>query len=111
MSTPQDEFDGAQRILKKYCGELVKQMAQEIIAHKEDFESPGFGNEADEIIEKYAIKLNRVCPVFSNLSWFAFREKPNGTEPLGKDEFRCFGCGSVIRREDESCRVCGWTWK
>jgi len=111
MSTPQSEFDGAQRILKKYYRELVKRMAEEIIEHKEDFESPGFGSQADEIIEKYALQLHRLCPVFSNLSQFAFRKKPKGTEPLGKDEFRCFGCGGVIRREDESCRICGWSWK
>jgi hypothetical protein len=111
MFTPKNEFDGAQRILKKYYRNLVKQMADEIIEHREDFESPGFGSRADEIVEKYALQLHRLCPVFSNLGQFAFREKPNGTEPLGKDEFRCFGCGGVIRREDEMCRICGWSWK
>ena len=111
MAIPQNEFDGAQRILKKYYSELVKRMAEEIIEHKEDFESPGFGSQADEIVEKYALQLQRLYTVFSNLSQFAFREKPKSTEPLGKDEFRCFGCGGVIRREDESCRICGWSWK
>ena len=33
--------DGAQRILKKYYRELVKRMAEEIIEHKDDFESLG----------------------------------------------------------------------
>ena len=111
MFTPKNEFDGAQRILKKYYSELVKRMAEEIVEHREDFESPGFDSHADEIIEKYAVQLHRLCPVFSNLSQFAFREKPEGKEPLSKDEFRCFGCGSVIRRDDNQCRVCGWTWK
>jgi len=111
MSTPQDEFDAAQRILKQYYRGLVKRMAEEIIEHKEDFESPGFGSQAEEIIEKYALQLHRLCPVYSNLSQFARREKPRGKEPLGKDEFRCFECGAVIRREDESCRLCGWSWK
>jgi hypothetical protein len=92
MNMPQNEFDGAQRILKKYYRELVKRMAE-------------------EIIEKYALQLHRLCPVFSNLSQFAFREKPKGTEPLGRDEFRCFGCGGVIHREDDSCRSCGLSWK
>lgn len=111
MSIPQNEFDGAQRILKKYYSALVKQMAEEIIEHREDFESSGFGNQAEDIIEKYANQLNRLCPVFANLTQFAFREKPKGTEPLTKDEFRCFGCGGVIRREDERCGICGWSWK
>jgi len=111
MPGPQNEFDAAQRILKKYYRELVTRMAEEIIEHKEDFESPGFGSHADEIIEKYAIQLNRLCPVFSNLGQFAFREKPKGSEPLGKEDFRCFGCGGVIAPEDQVCRACGWTWK
>jgi hypothetical protein len=38
-------------------------------------------------------------------------EMPTGTEPFGKDEFRCLGCGGVIRREDKACRICGWSWK
>ena len=111
MATPQNEFDGAQRILKRYYRDLMKQMADEIIEHREDFESPGFGGEAEEIIEKYAQKLHRLCLVFSNLNQFAFREMPKGKEPLGKDEFRCFGCGGLIRREDESCPICHWSWK
>jgi hypothetical protein len=111
MLTPKNEFDGAQRILKKYYGELVKQMAEEIIEHGEDFESPGFGSHGDEIIEKYAVQLHRLYSVFSNLSAFAFREKPEGKEALSKDEFRCFGCGGVIHREDDKCKLCGWTWK
>jgi rubrerythrin len=49
--------------------------------------------------------------VFSNLSQFEFREKPQGTQPLSKDEFRCFGCGGAIKYEDESCPLCGWSWK
>lgn len=109
--TPENEFDGAQQILKRYYRGLVKQLAEEIIQHREDFESPGFGSSAEEIIEKYAIKLNRLCPVFENLNQFAFREKPEGEEPLAKDEFRCFRCGGVIRRQDQYCALCHWTWK
>lgn len=111
MAIPQNEFDGAQRILKKFYRELAKRMADEIIEHKEDFESPSFGNQADDILERYSQQLCRLSTVFSNLNQFASREKPRSTESLGKDDFRCFGCGSVIRREDEACRICGWSWK
>lgn len=110
MPPPQNEFDGAQRILKKYYRALVKRMADEIIEHKEDFESSGFGGQAEDILEKYGLQLHRLCIVFSNLHQFA-SEKPEGKEPLGKDDFRCFGCGGVIRRQDEACPLCGWTWK
>jgi len=44
MATPVNEFDGAQRILKKYYRELMKRMAVQIIGNKEHFESPGFGS-------------------------------------------------------------------
>jgi hypothetical protein len=111
MATPKSEFDEAQRVLKKYYNELVKQMAEEIIQHREDFESQGFGSQADDIVEKYAQQLHKLSTVFYNLSQFSFREKPNGKVPLSKDEFRCFSCGSVIRRIDEFCQVCRWTWK
>jgi hypothetical protein len=111
MAMPQNEFDEAQRVLKKYYGELVKQMAEEIVQHREDFESSGFGSKADDIVEKYAQQLHRVSTVFYNLRQFAFREKPQGKEPLTKDEFRCFSCGGVIRKMDEVCRICGWSWK
>ena len=86
-------------------------MAEEIIEHCEDFASPGFGSQAEDIIEKHGRKLYSVGLTFCNLSQFVTREKPQGKEPLTKDEFRCFGCGSVIRKEDQSCRVCGWSWK
>jgi hypothetical protein len=111
MNAPQNEFDGAQRVLKIYYRELAKQMAEEIIERKEDFESPGFASQADEIVEKYALKLHQLCHVFSALGQFAFRDKPEAKEPLGKGEFRCFGCGGVTRQNDQSCRTCGWSWK
>jgi ATP-dependent Clp protease ATP-binding subunit ClpA len=46
-----------------------------------------------------------------NFNQFASQEKPQGTEPLGKDDFRCFGCGGVIHREDQTCPKCGWSWR
>ena len=111
MSAPQNEFDGAQRIVQKYYRELVKRIAEDIIQNQEDFESHGYASKADEIIDRHAMQLYRVCQVFSALNHFAFREKPQGKEPLAKDEFRCFGCGGVIRQLDQRCSLCGWTWK
>jgi len=111
MATPQTQFDKAHQILKRHYRDFVEQMAEEIIEHQEDFESSGYGSQADEIVEKYSRKLYSVGMTFCNLSEFISRgEKPHGTEPLGKDDFRCFSCGSVIRREDRSCQVCSWRW-
>jgi hypothetical protein len=47
----------------------------------------------------------------SHLSRFAPNGKPDGERPSGKVEFRCFGCGEVIKKDDEVCSSCGWTWK
>jgi len=30
---------------------------------------------------------------------------------LGKGEFRCFRCHSIIAADAKSCEECGWTWK
>jgi hypothetical protein len=111
MSMPENEFDGAQIVLRKYYRELVRRMAEDILEHREDFEAPGFAGQAEDILEKYSQQLCRFGTVYSNMKGFVSREKPKGKEPLGKDEFRCFGCGSVIGPKDESCQKCGWSWK
>jgi len=48
---------------------------------------------------------------FSHLNRFAPKEKPDGQRPSGKDDFRCFGCSEVIKKDDEVCSSCGWTWR
>lgn len=110
MSLPKNEFDGARLILSRYYRGLMRQLAGEIITRREDFESPGFCGQAENIIEKYARQLRQLGRVYSKLDEFA-RAKPEGTEVLAKDEFRCFNCGCVIRQADQSCPLCGWTWK
>ena len=111
MATPINEFEGAQRILSRYYRELARRMAEEIIEHREDFESPGFGGRAESIIDKYGCQLNRLEGMYSNLKQFATRENAQTAQSLGKDEFRCFSCGGLIRRGEETCGLCGWTWK
>ncbi len=110
MIAPKKEFHDALRVLNRYYAEIAGRMADEIIEHAEDFESPGFG-QAELVIEKYSRWLYELGSVYGFLRWAAFRQKPQGKEPLGQDEFRCFGCGAVIRKEDQTCRVCGWTWR
>ncbi len=110
MIEPKREFHEALRILNRYYDEVAKQMADEIIEHAEDFESPGVG-QAEAVVEKYALRLRELGCVYSILRWAAFRKKPEASEPIGKNEFRCFGCGAVIHSDDQACPVCGWTWK
>jgi hypothetical protein len=111
MATPQNEYHKALRVLNDYYTVLARQMAEEIVEHKEDFESPGFGGQAEGIIEKYAQHIQEVGSVYSFLRWKAHRERPEGKTPLGKYDFRCFGCGGVIRSSEDYCQICGWTWR
>jgi hypothetical protein len=106
---PQNEFEGAQRILWRYYERVVREMAEDIIKNAEDFEQP-FGN-ADTILEKHYFQLSRIGYTYACLRSLASNEKPKGTQQLAKDEFRCFGCGGVIKHEDIRCTLCGWTWK
>ena len=110
MIEPKKEFHEALQVLNGYYNALAKQMADEIVQHAEDFESPGLG-QAEAVIEKYAARLGELGSVYSFLRWSACREKPEAKVPLSKDEFRCFGCGAVIGSEDWACQVCGWSWR
>lgn len=111
MSAPENKHQEALTVLNKHYTLLAKQMADEIIEHRDDFESPGFGSQADEIIEKHARHIQQLGAVYSILRWKANRKKPEGKEPLGKYDFRCFGCGAVIHSNEEACSICGWTWR
>jgi len=111
MSAPENEHQEALNILNKHYAVLAKQMAAEIVEHREDFESPGFGRQADDIIEKHARHIQQLGSVYSILRWKAYRKLPEAKEPLGKYEFRCFGCGGVIKINEEACSICGWTWR
>ena len=111
MSDPKAELRQALTVLNNYYGGLARQIADEIIEHKEDFEAKVFGD-ADSIIEKYAMQVQQLGAVYGLLRWEALLgEKPQGREPLAKDEFRCFGCGEVIQPNEVACPLCGWTWR
>jgi|SRR6516225_1449329 hypothetical protein len=106
---PEDEFQGALKVLHGYYQRLMKETAEDIIKHAEDFDGP-FAN-PDNLVDEYYNRLYRVMCPYATLRTYAVKEKPKSDQPLEKNEFRCFGCGGVIRQEDESCRLCGWTWK
>jgi hypothetical protein len=109
MAKSENEHQEALRVLNQYYTILARQMAEEIIEHKEDFESAGFG-QAEIIVDKYARHIQQFGAVYSILRWKAHRTKPEGKVPLGKYDFRCFGCGGVIHSTDAACQICGWTW-
>jgi hypothetical protein len=106
---PENEFHGALKILRGYYERLMKEMAEDVIKHADDFDGP-FGN-PDNLIDEHYNRLYRLTSLYCTLRNYAVKEKPKGDAPLGKNEFRCFGCGGVIKQEDDSCNLCGWTWK
>src|SRR5437879_3184869 len=108
MSTPR--MNRAMNVLRTYYRKLAEDIAQDVIDHEADFSSPGFG-EAENLMERQSRRLCDLSQVFHHLSRYAPSKKPVGKEPLAKNEFRCFGCGGVVREKDEACTTCGWTWK
>jgi hypothetical protein len=107
--TPGNEFAGAQKILWHYYERVVNDLASDIIRHADEFEKSTA--RADEILEKHYCRLSRIGCSYAYLRSFASKDKPTGTQPLSKDEFRCFGCGGIIKQEESSCKLCGWTWR
>ena len=107
---PKDEFEGALKIVLRHYESVMRELAEEVIENSEEFEKGKFGS-ADAILDRYYSRLHTICMVYSNLRVMARTEKPKGDRPLGKDHFRCFGCGGVIEKQDERCRLCGWTWR
>jgi hypothetical protein len=97
-------------VLRHYYRKLAEDIAQDIIDHESDFGSASF-TEADNILEKHSRRLCDLGQVFHHLARYVPVKKPEGKEPLGRNDFRCFGCGDVIHEKDEECSNCGWTWK
>ena len=107
---PENEYAGALSILRKHYQIMMLEIAEDIILNEEEFAKGGYGG-AGNLLERYNNRLYPLCSVFANLRSCASKEKPKGSQPLKPNEFRCFGCGGVIREEDTICGLCGWTWK
>jgi len=110
MDTPPKNLTDAVKVLNDYFGVLSKRMSDEIIEHKKEFTSTGTG-QAEAILDKYAKQVQRLNTVYGMLRGEAYPSRPEGLEPLARDEFRCFGCGGVIKATDQFCADCGWSWK
>ena len=110
MSDPKNQIRDALKLVNEYYRVLAEQVAAEIIAHKADFQSAELG-QAESIVERYAKHAQRVNVLYGILRYEATYAKPEGREPLARDEFRCFGCGEAIKAEDGACKICGWTWR
>ena len=110
MDTPPKNLTDAVKVLNDYFGVLSQRIAEEITQHKQDF-TPTGTDQAEVILDKYAKQVQRLNTVYGMLRGEAYPGRPEGLEPLAKDEFRCFGCGGVIKPTDQFCPVCGWSWK
>lgn len=108
-SLPKNEFEAALRILREHYRSLMIEAAEDIVRSREEF-SQGSFSKADEVIEKHYCRISRLAGVYSNLRSFASTELPKGSQSLSVNEFRCFGCGHVIRSPERQCALCGWTW-
>ena len=113
MSKASDkQIEEAFQILGRYERSLMEKMAAEIVEQREDFENPFVGG-AEQLIDKYYHLLACLCRVRSGLYSYLPKEQkrePRADKPLGKDDFRCFRCRSIIAADADSCPECGWTW-
>jgi hypothetical protein len=113
MKPSDKQIEEAFQILGRYELSLMEKMAAEIVEQREDFESPFVGG-AEQLIDKYYHLLACLCRVRSGLYGYLPKEHrhsaPRDERPLGKDEFRCFRCRSIIKAEADACPECGWTW-
>lgn len=100
-------------IVSAYERLLLEKMAAEIVERKDEFDSPFVGG-AEQLMDKYQQMLACLCWVKSGLQGQITRvpNRPRVDESklLGKDEFRCFSCRSIIPEGAEACQECGWTW-
>ena len=109
MPITHDEYEGALKVLTKYYRNLMGEIVTDVLLNKEEFEKGAFGR-AEEIVDNHYTRLAHLGCLHANIrQWCS--QKPKGTQPLGKEEFRCFGCGGVIQKDDDACKLCGWTWR
>lgn len=109
MKKSESEFEEARGILWQYYSRLMREIAENVIANQELFDSDK--KQADDLLEMHYHKLNHASTVLGHLASFTKCEKPPALEPLAAGEFRCFGCGKRISNDEEKCSQCGWTWK
>jgi hypothetical protein len=111
LRDPQPRLREAVRVLHQYHGVLARQIADEIADNTGSFGTP-FG-QAENMLTKYATQIHELAEVYRLLRFEAWMDadKPQGREPLAKEEFRCFGCGEVIDARESACKLCGWSWR
>src|SRR5262245_59818501 len=106
---PEHQYEAALEILRKHYHRLLRDIAVEIILHHKDF-TDGDSKLAEEILARHDARLRALRTIYGDLARHVATEQLKRTEPLGKDEFRCFSCACVIRRGDNGYKLCGWTW-
>ena len=107
----ENEFAEALKISKGYYRAIVPELASEIIEHRDDFVNPFLGGEAEMVIEKYGRRLQDLCRVYTDVSFFGEVIHKEKIAQLKEDEFLCFSCRNIVRKEEHKCSKCGWTWK
>jgi hypothetical protein len=106
---PSNEFAKALAILNRYYRAVVVQLAEDVVQNEEQFESPLLGN-AETIIEKYSLPLTTIAQVHEILRAMGEAISREKIVQLGEDEYLCFGCRALLRKEQGACPKCGWSW-
>ena len=112
MSEPENQHQEALQVLNNYYTSLATKMAAEIVERREDFESPGFGSQPDDLMEKYARHIQQLGSVYSILRWKAAHGRSRkGRNPWASTTSGVLvAVGSFIQRKTYA-PVCGWSWR
>jgi hypothetical protein len=106
----ENEYAELLKVLDHYYRDLVEGLAAEITEKAEDFASPFIGN-AESLLEKYALPLHHLSTIYPALQRVGAELAEEKSVRLQNDEYLCFQCRSIFRKEDLVCPECGWTWE
>lgn len=105
-----NQFSEALAILNRYYREMATRLAEEVVENEAEF-APPFLGEAESLVEKYVAPLHNLGAAHEILRVVGeaiFREK---AAQLGPEDYLCFGCRTVMRKDQNECPKCGWSWR
>ena len=105
----------ALEIIEGFHRAQAEELAEDIIENEDNFYLGGFGA-GNDILDKYYARFHRIelakCALRKASREFRRDIKMRNKDvKLKEDEFLCFACRNIVRRNDQECSECGFTWE